>query len=166
MSLSKTYYLCIHYLLNDYDAHALYNAPFETLSRIKIIFAQTDCDIHQIVIYDDKNSKITDYIIRVIQWLVRRGFLEEMNLHKDRMWMCLNRKRMLPMMWAEKSEETQEDRIYCGVFLPEQHDGADLVGRTNKVEFITNQTSKRAGCIGGVLCRVPCARIWILHCGK
>jgi hypothetical protein len=67
MSLSKTYYLCIHYLLNDYDAHVLYNAPFEMLSRIKIIFAQTDCDIHQIVIYDDKNSKITDYIIRVIQ---------------------------------------------------------------------------------------------------
>ena len=52
------------------------------------------------------------------------------------------------------------------MFLPEQHGGADLVGRINKVEFITNQTSNGAGCIGGVLCRVPCARIWILHCGK
>ena len=48
MSLSKTYYLCIHYLLNDYDAHVLYIAPFEMLSRIQIILAQTDCDIHQI----------------------------------------------------------------------------------------------------------------------
>lgn len=52
------------------------------------------------------------------------------------------------------------------MFLPEQHDGADLVGRTNKVEFITNQTSKRAGCIGGVLCRVPCVRIWICIVGN
>lgn len=39
MPLSKTYYLCIHYLLSDYDAHVLYNAPFEMLSRIKIILA-------------------------------------------------------------------------------------------------------------------------------
>ena len=51
----------------------------------------------------------------------------------------------------------------------QKHGGADLVGRKNKVAFTTNQTFKGAGCIGGVLCRVPCVRIkeiWILHCGK
>ena len=30
---------------------------------------------------------------------------------------------MFPMMWADKSEETQEDGIYYGVFPPEQHGG-------------------------------------------
>ena len=41
----------------------------------------------------------------------------------------------------------------------QKHGGADLVGRKNKVAFTTNQTFKGAGCIGGVLCRVPCVRI-------